>query len=66
MFEFFENSERLRDKISADPMSQIFISYSQADRARAQTLVAALEREGWSVWWDRKIPPGKTFDEVIR
>ncbi len=28
-------------------------------------LAKALEREGWSVWWDPKIPPGKTFDEVI-
>ncbi|MDR4497141.1 MAG: DUF1566 domain-containing protein [Candidatus Scalindua sp.] len=24
-----------------------------------------LEQQGWSVWWDRKIPPGRSFDEVI-
>jgi hypothetical protein len=29
-------------------------------------LAAALEREGWSVWWDLKIPPGKTFNGVTR
>ena len=46
-------------------MSSIFISYSQSDRAKAQMLATALEREGWSVWWDPKIPPGKTFDEVV-
>ena len=28
-------------------------------------MATALEQEGWSVWWDRKIPPGKSFDEVI-
>ncbi len=46
-------------------MSDIFISYSRSDRPTAQTLAKALQREGWSVWWDPKIPPGKTFDEVI-
>jgi hypothetical protein len=46
-------------------MADIFISYARADRARAERLAEALERLGWSVWWDRHILPGKTFDEVI-
>jgi len=28
-------------------------------------LAAALEGRGWSIWWDRKIPLGKSYDEVI-
>ena len=46
-------------------MSDIFVSYSQSDRAKARMLADALQREGWSVWWDRNIPPGRTYDEVI-
>ncbi len=46
-------------------MSDIFISYKSEDRERIQTLVRALAQKGWSVWWDRTIPPGRTFDEVI-
>lgn len=46
-------------------MSDIFISYDSSDRDRAKTLAEALESKGWSVWWDRNIPPGKTFDQVI-
>jgi hypothetical protein len=46
-------------------LSDIFISYSQVDRDKALMLAKALEREKWSVWWDSKIPPGKTFDDVI-
>lgn len=46
-------------------MSDIFISYASVDRARAQQLATALERQGWSVLWDRQIPPGKTFDQVV-
>jgi TIR domain/Protein of unknown function (DUF1566) len=46
-------------------VSDIFISYSKSDRAKAQVLARALEQEGWSVWWDPKIPPGQTFDETI-
>ena len=46
-------------------MSDIFLSYSSKDLERIQPIVRALEQQGWNVWWDRKIPPGRTFDDVI-
>ncbi|MDH3638634.1 MAG: TIR domain-containing protein [Gammaproteobacteria bacterium] len=46
-------------------MSDVFVSYASSDRPRAKMLGDELSGEGWSVWWDRTIPPGKTFDEVI-
>lgn len=46
-------------------MADIFISYSSEDRERVIPVVKALEAHGWSVWWDRIIPPGKTFSRVI-
>jgi hypothetical protein len=46
-------------------MSDIFISYASEDRPRAAAIAKALEAEGWSVWWDRNIPAGKRFDDVI-
>ena len=47
-------------------MSDIFISYASADRERARLLADALANRGYSVWWDRTIPPGRVFDEVIQ
>ena len=46
-------------------MNEVFISYSSEDRNKAKTLAEALECEGWIVWWDRKITPGKRFDTAI-
>ena len=47
-------------------MSDIFISYASEDRERTALLAKALQDMGWSVWWDRSIPTGKTFVEVIK
>jgi len=46
-------------------VADIFVAYASADRDRVALLARELSDHGWSVWWDRKIPPGKTFDEVI-
>ncbi|UCD81043.1 MAG: TIR domain-containing protein [Desulfobacterales bacterium] len=46
-------------------MSNIFISYSSQDRESARRLAQGLEQEGWSVWWDRKIAVGKSYQRVI-
>jgi hypothetical protein len=44
---------------------QIFVSYSREDRAAAEQLARALERDGSTVWWDRKLVAGASFDTVI-
>jgi hypothetical protein len=46
-------------------MSDVFLSYSHKDTDFVRDLVKPLEAEGFSVWWDHTIPPGKTWDEVI-
>lgn len=46
-------------------MAEIFISYASENRERARGLAQVLGARGWSVWWDREIPLGKSFDDVI-
>ena len=46
-------------------MSDIFISYAREDRDKARALAELFQQQDWSVWWDRNIPPGRSFDEVI-
>jgi hypothetical protein len=46
-------------------MADIFISYSQKDRAWVKRLVDALTADGWEVWWDLQIRAGERLDRAI-
>jgi adenylate cyclase len=46
-------------------MADVFVSYARSDKARVAPLVAAIEAQGWSVWWDPEITPGQEFDRQI-
>ena len=46
-------------------MADVFMSYARSDKARVAPLVAAIEANGWSVWWDPAIDPGQEFDRQI-
>jgi WD40 repeat protein len=46
-------------------MHDVFLSYASADRDRARHYAEWFESQGWSVWWDRTILPGKRWDETI-
>lgn len=46
-------------------MPKIFISYSSIDRPAVETLVKALNRFGWSVFWDGDIQPAENWHQKI-
>ena len=46
-------------------MADIFISYARDDRSKIEPLAKALEDRDWSVFWDRTIPAGKSWRQVI-
>jgi hypothetical protein len=46
-------------------MADIFLSYAREDRELAEQVANTLRRYGWSVWWDRWVRVGSSFDEVI-
>jgi formylglycine-generating enzyme required for sulfatase activity len=46
-------------------MSDIFLSYASEDRERVRPLAEALTQQGWSVFRDRNIPGGRTWQEVL-
>ncbi len=46
-------------------MSDIFISYAKEDREWVISFADALRQHGWTVWWDRSIPFGQSFQDVI-
>jgi adenylate cyclase len=46
-------------------MADVFISYARPDRETIALLATALERAGYSVWWDRQIGGGVEFAQTI-
>ena len=46
-------------------MADIFLSYASEDRERVRPLVELMEEQGYSVWWDRQIGIGSSFDREI-
>lgn len=46
-------------------MADVFLSYAREDLRVAHAIARLLQDRGWSVWWDRELVPGSSFDEVI-
>lgn len=46
-------------------MGHIFLSYAREDLDRARSVAAALEKAGFSVWWDRQISGGSEYSREI-
>ena len=42
--------------------TDIFLSYAREDASKAMELARILEKDGWSVWWDKEISPGQDFE----
>ena len=47
------------------PMADIFLSYAKEDRDVARQIATLLGNAGWVVWWDRRIPAGRTWRSVL-
>ena len=43
-------------------MTDIFFSYSSADRERVRPIRNALAEQGFEVFWDQQVPTGMDWD----
>lgn len=46
-------------------MADVFVSYSRSNRERIAEVAEALDRSGFSLWWDRKLVSGGDYGLVI-
>ncbi len=46
-------------------MSDIFFSYATHDHELVRPIVQVLKSEGWTVFWDREIPSGRVWRDMI-
>ncbi len=47
-------------------MTDVFISYSQAEPHYTIALAKALQDKGYSVWWDAGITPGESIHRIVQ
>ena len=47
-------------------LGQSFLSYANEEKALAGEFARVLEDIGWKVWWERSIPEGRRYLEVIQ
>src|SRR5262245_12138130 len=55
-----------RERLEEPWMADIFISYKREDRDRVEPFAHALEREGFSVWWDADLLIGSSYSSSIK
>ena len=53
------------DVVILKHMADIFLSYANEDREAARAVAGLLESAGCTVWWDRRIPAGRTWRSMI-
>jgi TolB-like protein len=53
------------ERDATERVGDVFVSYVAEDRERVRPLVAALESQGLSVWWDQHIQAGARWDRSI-
>lgn len=46
-------------------MADIFVSYASEDKDVVAELVKVLQTRGWSVWWDRFVAVGTSYEDRI-
>lgn len=49
-----------------DSTHDIFLSYAREDKERVRPIVEAIEKEGFTVWWDENIPPGTSWRSFLQ
>lgn len=45
--------------------AEIFVSYAREDQDWVERLAAALSRRGVTLWWDRRLLAGQSFEDLI-
>jgi TolB-like protein len=50
---------------ASDKAATLFLSYARADEAFAKRLATALERSGFTIWWDALIEGGEAYSRSI-
>jgi len=62
----FASIGSLAHSVARGDMTDIFFSYSSADRERVRPIRDALVAQGFEVFWDQQVPPGMDWDTWIR